>query len=239
MHPDFRFKLTHINHKEDLQSIVTGKKEKKQDQYMNLRTFLIRPTIMNLQDVELNLDQIIPPDNSTPSLIENDENNCDDDEHIHQKYIEMLTHDYMNSQRAKKDKELRQKSRKMFSVLSNVMHRAHSDPLVNTSGVINIGLEPDTNRGRDSDLRTLQNANKLLESLIKDCRKLKIYRATLKKDLKAHKKSRKKARKKPACVTDPQVSVNSPPSYHKKPSGDSQYLVRMNYELIVTIFDHI
>lgn len=179
---------------------------------------------MNLQDVELNLDQIIPPDNSTPSLIENDENNCDDDEHIHQKYIEMLTHDYMNSQRAKKDKELRQKSRKMFSVLSNVMHRAHSDPLVNTSGVINIGLEPDTNRGRDSDLRTLQNANKLLESLIKDCRKLKIYRATLKKDLKAHKKSRKKARKKPACVTDPQVSANSPPSYHKKPSGDSQYL---------------
>lgn len=179
---------------------------------------------MNLHGVGLDLDEIIYPDNSSSSLKENDEINCDDDEHIHQNYIQMLIHDYTNSQRAKKDKELRQKSRNMFSVLSNVMHRAHSDPLVNTSGVINIDLEPDTNRGRHSDLRTLQNANKLLESLLKDCRELKIYRATLKKDLKAHKKSRKRAKKSPTCVTDTQVNATLHPSYHMKPSGDSQYL---------------
>ena len=175
----------------------------------------------------MNLDSLSSLNDTSPSIIEDDSNNSNDDEHIHQHYIKMFMQDYMNGKRAKKDKELRQRTRKMFSVLSNVMHRAQSDPLLDMLNVINSDALHDTNRCRDSDLRTLQNANKLLHSLLQVSRDLKSQRTTLRKDLKAQKKSRAKT-KKPTYVTDPQVNVILPPSFHQQPSGDSQYLVRMD-----------
>lgn len=181
---------------------------------------------MNFQNVEIDFDQIISSDNYSPSLIEddtNDINESDHEDHIHQHYIQMFMHDYMNDQRAKKDKEFRQKTRKMFSILSQVMDRVHSDPLIDASNAINIELVPDTNRGRDSDLRTLQNANKLLQSLLEKSRELKRERANLRKDLKVHKKYRQKAKKRLRCVTNSQAST-----FHKKTSVNSQYLVCSN-----------
>ena len=182
--------------------------------------------INNIQDVEIDLEQISSfDDNNSPSIIENDSVNSNDDEHIHQHYIQMFMQDYMNGKRAKKDKEMRQRTRKMFSVLSNVMQRAQSDPLLNILDGNDDDAIHDTNRCRDSDLRTLQNANKLLLSLLELSRELKSQKTDLRKDLKAQKKSRKKAKKTLTSAIDPQVNVILTPSFQKQPCNDSQYLV--------------
>ena len=95
------------------------------------------------------------------------------------------------SERAKKDKSLRCKTRKLFDILSSLLNRIQVELPIEISKDCD-DRPYDTNRCRDSDLRTLRKTNKTLEALIEVSRELK----KKKKEVKAMKKAqdRKKER---------------------------------------------
>ena len=117
-----------------------------------------------------------------------------DHDFIQNHYMEMLANDFAKgSDRAKKDRELRSKSRKLFQILSDLLHRVQSEHSIEIVDDSNDEDRPsDTNRCRDSDLRTLRKANKTLIELLEVSRDLK----KKKREVKAMKKMRDmKARK--------------------------------------------
>ena len=91
------------------------------------------------------------------------------------------------SERAKKDQHLRCKSRKLFDILSSLLTRIETELPIEIAQ--DCDARPyDTNRCRDSDLRTLRKTNKTLEALIEVSRELK----KKKKEVKAMRKAQEK-----------------------------------------------
>lgn len=128
------------------------------------------------------------------------------DEGIHDFEVNFVQKDYAEilascfreerSKRAKRDKSLRCKSRKLFDILSSLLNRVQNELPIEISKDCD-GRPCDTNRCRDSDLRTLRKTNKTLEALIEFSREIK----KKKNEVKAMKKSKdKKERKKEKVI---------------------------------------
>jgi multidrug efflux pump subunit AcrB len=122
-----------------------------------------------------------------------DLNNELDIELMQQHYIKMLATDFVRGKRASKDRELRSKSRKLFEILSGLLHRIQVDHSISLSDDGSNDDRPsDSNRCRDSDLRTLRKANQTLLALLDVSRELKKKKMELKsKKRRQHSKIKK------------------------------------------------
>ena len=110
------------------------------------------------------------------------------------------------SKRAKRDKSLRSKSRKLFDILSSLLNRVQTELPIESLKDYD-GRPCDTNRCRDSDLRTLRKTNKTLEALIEFSREIK----EKKREVKAIKKSEEKKSRKRKTISIANWS-HQPPS---------------------------
>mmetsp|Transcript_9961 Transcript_9961/g.9647 ORF Transcript_9961/g.9647 Transcript_9961/m.9647 type:complete len:235 (-) Transcript_9961:84-788(-) len=144
-----------------------------------------------------------------------------DVELIQQHYIQMLANDFVRGKRAKKDRELRMKSRKLFEILSSLLHRIQLDHSISVDDDDTDDERPsDSNRCRDSDLRTLRKANQTLLALIDVSRDLK----KKKRELKARKKRIQMKSKKTKVLSDQAIVVKDLNQHTQYPLQVNQFM---------------